>query len=85
MSYKIVEVYWVDAQTTGDSGWQDLTDAKADAMLPPPVMRTVGYLLIDEDDHIALTDSLGTVECGHVTKIPRSMIKTYHELRYMGK
>lgn len=85
MAYIIVEVNWVDAETSGDCGWMDLTEALTDAILPPPIMRTVGYLLADEDEHIALTDSLGTEECGHVTKIPKKMIRKYHELRGLGE
>tara|TARA_Y100000310_G_C20585240_1_gene765052 strand:+ start:801 stop:1058 length:258 start_codon:yes stop_codon:yes gene_type:complete len=85
MEYKIVEVYWIDAETTGDGSWMDLTEAIESAILPPPIMRTVGFLLADEDDHISLTDSLGTEECGNINKIPRKMIRQLNEIRHMGE
>jgi hypothetical protein len=87
MAYIIVEVNWVDAETSGDNGWMDLTEALADAILPAPIMRTVGFLIADEENHIAVTDSLGTEECGSVTKIPRKMIRSLNELsvRHLGE
>tara|TARA_R110000824_G_scaffold149522_1_gene319833 strand:+ start:24 stop:281 length:258 start_codon:yes stop_codon:yes gene_type:complete len=85
MDYTIVEVLWVDAETIGDTGWLDLTEALESAKVPPPIMRTVGYVLVDTIDYIAITDSLGTKECGHVTKVPRSMIREYNEIRHMGQ
>jgi len=72
---KIVEVFWVDAETIGDTGWIGLTEAMESARIAPPVMRSVGFLLIDHEDYIAITDAIGDKECGHVTKIPINMIK----------
>jgi hypothetical protein len=72
----IVKVEWIDAETKGDQGWQDLETAKEEAKKLPCVMTTVGFLLADFTTHICLTDSLGTEECGQVNKIPREMIKS---------
>ena len=71
---KIVEVIWVDAETLGDSTWQDIEEIKQRAKDNPPVMRTVGFVLHESDTHISVTDSLGENECGHMTKIPIGMV-----------
>lgn len=81
---KIYHVWWVDAETFGDSGWNDLTEAMESAKVAPPIMQTVGFVLVETEDYVALTDSLGDKECGHVTKIPRSMIQR-RELLIHGK
>ena len=75
MNYEIVEIFWVDAETLGDSGWMDLTEAMESAKVPPPIMRSVGFVLVDHEDFIAITDAVGAKECGHVTKIPTHMIQ----------
>ena len=71
----IVKITWVDAETIGDASWQQLDDVKDSIETEPPFMITVGFVLGSYDTHITLTDSLGTRECGHLTKIPRDMIK----------
>tara|TARA_R100000458_G_C8100070_1_gene127124 strand:- start:36 stop:320 length:285 start_codon:yes stop_codon:yes gene_type:complete len=75
MNLEIYHIWWVDAETFGDSGWIDLTEAMESAKVAPPIMQTVGFVLVDDEDYIALTDSMGDDECGHITKIPRAMIK----------
>ncbi len=72
------KVTWVDAQTTGDSSWSDLEEMKEEALTSPPVIVTLGFVLHDCDTHVALTETIGPEECGHVTKIPKGMIlETY--------
>ena len=83
-NYRIVEIHWIDAETIGDSSWMDLTEALETAKISPPIMRTVGYLLIETSEFVALTDSLGPKECGHITKIPCSMIQVLNEICDMG-
>ncbi len=68
------KVTWIDAQTTGDSGWGDLEEMKEEALTSPPVIVTLGYVLHDCETHVALTETIGPAECGHVTKIPKGMI-----------
>tara|TARA_R110000737_G_scaffold242413_2_gene253674 strand:+ start:577 stop:834 length:258 start_codon:yes stop_codon:yes gene_type:complete len=77
---KIVKVVWVDAETIGDSGWQDIADIHQIKECKPPIMSTVGFVLGEYDTHITITDSVGDKECGHVTKIPTSMINQITEL-----
>ena len=83
ISNRIVEIFWVDAESTGDSGWMSLEDCEESIYTPPPVMKTCGYVLNDHDDYIVVTDSLGTEECGQVTKIPRVMVVSIHELGHL--
>ncbi len=75
-----VIVTWVDAETIGDSSWQNIEDLSDDILKPPPLMQTMGFMLGDFPTHLALTDSLGDKECGHLTKIPKEMIK---EIEYV--
>ena len=73
---RILLIQWLDAETIGDTGWTDLDSARESARQPPPIMKTIGFVVHTCSTHIAITDSLGMQECGHVTKIPREMIKT---------
>ena len=72
---KVVKVTWVDAETVGDSSWQELEEVMQTAKDQPPVMQTVGFVLCECETHISITDSIGEQECGHVTKIPLAMIQ----------
>lgn len=73
--FKTVLVDWVDAITSAEPGWVAYEDAIKEAETPPPLMKTIGFVLNDNEEYIALTDSVGDNEFGQVTKIPRSMIK----------
>ena len=77
----IVRVTWVDAETIGDSSWQDLDETLEASEAEPPIMTTVGFVMGEYATHISLTDSIGTKECGHLTKIPRVMIKQIEILK----
>ena len=81
MKYKIYQVLWEDAITSAEPGWTVLDEGIKDAETPPPVMNTVGFCLYEGDSYIALTDSLGSDECGQVTKIPKAMIKELNILK----
>jgi|TARA_R100000458_G_C8274279_1_gene249215 hypothetical protein len=72
---KIVQISWVDAETFGDTGWQDLEEANKKSKEASPLMKTIGFVLYECESHIALTDSIGEKECGHVTKIPKQMVQ----------
>ena len=72
---KIVKVIWVDAETIGDSGWQEICEVGDSIESAPPVMQSVGFLLGEYDTHITITDSVGDKEYGHITKIPAPMIR----------
>jgi hypothetical protein len=74
-------VIWTDAITSAEPGWTTKEDAMLLATAPLPIMNTIGYVLHDDADKIALTDSVGDDEFGQVTKIPKSMIVEYGYLR----
>ena len=76
----LVKVTWVDAETIGDTGWSDLEEMRLVAVQEPPIMQTVGFVLYDSPTHIAVTDSIGLKDCGHMTKIPKTMIKSMAHL-----
>ena len=81
MTYKIVEVIWVDAEEHGDVGWNDLKAMKRYAKKPCPTMTSVGYILHQSKTHIALASTVGTEDCSSIEKIPAEFIKDIKVLR----
>jgi hypothetical protein len=77
----MIWIKWTDAVTSAEAGWTTKDDALATASSPLPIMYTIGYVLHHDDNHIAITDSVGDDEFGQVTKIPMSMILEYDYLR----
>jgi hypothetical protein len=76
----VVVIKWVDAVTEGGVGWSDLDETMTSAETAPPIMATVGIILHSCPTHVSVTDSKGEAECGHMTKIPREMIKDISKL-----
>lgn len=74
-NYNIVLVEWVDAEEKGDVGWNDMKSLLRYAKKPCPVMRSVGFEVWRDKDHIALLSSVGVDECGTLEKIPLGFIK----------
>ena len=72
--YILMKISWIDAETYGDSSWISLEEGIDKAKTPPPTMHSVGWVLYKNDDYVALTSDIGDEECGHITKIPISMI-----------
>ena len=72
--YKLALVSWIDAETYGDSSWMSLEEGIEQANTAPPTMCSVGWVLYKDELYVALTSDLGPEECGHITKIPVSMI-----------
>lgn len=70
----IVLIKWIDAETTGDTGWQSLEEIKIEAHKPPPTMTTVGFLLHDCDTHVSVVDTYGPDDCSLLHRIPKAMI-----------
>jgi len=81
IDYKIVEVCWLDAEEHGDVGWNDYKSQLAYAKKPCPVMRSVGYLVYEGEEHISLLSTIGDKECSTLEKIPRAFIKSINELQ----
>jgi len=74
--YMLAEVVWVDAEEKGDVGWNDLKEQLAYAKKPCPTMRTVGYIIHEDDKHIALLSTIGAEVCSTVEKIPRGFVRS---------
>jgi len=74
--YDIVEVLWIDAEEHGDTGWNNLKAQLAYAKKPCPIMRSVGYEVYKDKEHISLLSSVGDKECSTVEKIPVAFIKS---------
>ena len=80
--YDIVQVVWVDAEEYGETGWNDMKEMLAYAKKPCPDMRSVGYLVYKDDDHISLLSTIGSKECSTVEKIPVAFIKSIEILTH---
>ena len=78
--YRLVEVIWVDAEEYGEIGWNDLKAMKRYAKKPCPVMRSVGYVLHQDDQHISLASTVGDKECSTVEKVPCQFIQSITDL-----
>ena len=78
--YNIVQVIWVDAEEYGETGWNDKKEMLAYAKKPCPDMRSVGYLVYRDDDHLSLLSTVGVKECSTVEKIPVAFIKSIEVL-----
>ena len=74
--YNIVEVCWIDAEEHGEVGWNNLKAQLKYAKKPCPVMRSVGYEVWRDEDHIALLSSVGDKECSSIEKIPIAFVKS---------
>ena len=73
--YPLVEVVWLDAEEKGEIGWNDTKELIRYAKKACPTMRTVGYLVHEGDEHIALLSTIGPDECSTLEKIPKSFLK----------
>ena len=72
--YDIAKVVWVDAEESGDIGWNCLKETLKKAKLPCPIMISVGHILYKDDKHISLVSTIGNNECGRLEKIPVGFI-----------
>ena len=84
-SYPIIEVVWVDAEEKGEVGWNDIKELIAYAKKPCPTMRTVGYEIYRDDDHVALLSTVGPAECSTLEKIPIAFVKKINVLSVPGQ
>jgi len=78
--YILVEVVWMDAEEYGEVGWNDLKAMKRYAKKPCPEMRSVGYVLYHDKNHISLASTVGPDQCSTIEKIPSNFIKSITEL-----
>ena len=73
--YDIVEVCWIDAEEFGEVGWNNLKAQLKYAKKPCPQLKTVGYEIFRNEDHIALLSSIGDKDSSTIEKIPIGFIK----------
>ena len=84
IEYDMVEVLWKDAEEHGEIGWNTLKDQLAYAKKPCPIMRSIGYCVHKDDDHISLLSSIGEKESSSIEKIPIAFIKEIAILKRMN-
>ena len=72
----VVVVEWLDAVCTGGSEWQSFEDIEEAAEKGPSLVRSVGMLVKNAPDYVALTDTIiMDGDCGgYVHVIPKGMI-----------
>ncbi len=75
-AWPVVSVRWVDAEARGGPGWEDPEDMVEFALKPLAEVHTVGLLIHESAQFIALTDSRGPDQIGSVQKIPKAWITT---------
>ena len=68
---------WVDAQTSGGSGWQEAEDMVEAMTAPAPLVHTVGFLMHSDEERIAICDTIQEdgMAGGYVHLIPNGMLK----------
>lgn len=79
---QLVLISWIDAVTIGGEGWLDRNKALNYAKDPLPIMVTVGFILHEDADHFAVTNTVGPDETAQVNKIPKRMIVEIQYLNY---
>jgi len=80
VDYSVVKVEWLDAEENGDVGWNDLKKQLAHAKKPCPLMKSVGFLVFEGEEHIAILSTIGPDEASTLEKIPKSFIKSITHL-----
>ena len=71
---------WTDAEEHGDVGWNDLKSQLAHARKPCPQMKSVGYCVYRDDEHISLLSTIGYKESSTLEKIPLGFVIIVREL-----
>lgn len=80
-SFPLVMILWIDAVTIGGEEWLDKSKAQSLSKSPLPIMVTVGFVLHEDEDHFALTNTIGPDETAQVNKIPKRMIIEISDLK----
>lgn len=73
-TWPVVSISWVDAEARGGPGWEDPEDMVEFALRPLATVHTVGLLIYECEQFMALTDSRGPDQVGAVQKIPKAWI-----------
>ncbi len=78
--YELVEVVWVDAEELGDTGWNNLKSQLRDAKKPCPQMKSIGYLVFQNDKQISLLSTIGKDLASTLEKIPTGFVVEINKL-----
>ena len=78
--YELVEVVWVDAEELGETGWNNLKSQLRDAKKPCPQMKSIGYLVFQNDKQISLLSTIGKDLASTLEKIPTGFIVEINKL-----
>ena len=78
--YDIVEVVWTDAEEIGDTGWNNLKSQLRDAKKPCPTMKSIGYLVHQNDKQVSLLSTIGKDLASTLEKIPVGFIIEINKL-----
>ena len=78
--YDIVEVVWTDAEEIGDTGWNNLKSQLRDAKKPCPTMKSIGYLVHQNDKQVSLLSTIGKDLASTLEKIPAGFIIEINKL-----
>jgi hypothetical protein len=78
---KLVEVIWKDAEEYGEVGWNCIKDIKRQSKKPCPTMKSVGYVLFQNKNHVSIVSTIGDNESGTLHKIPCEFIISIRELK----
>ena len=73
--YKLVEICWLDAETS--HGWEEVATTDLD---PIPAV-TVGFLLAQNEYYLSVASTYSEGSCNSRIKIPVSMVQTMTELK----
>ena len=82
MEYRQVEVIWRDAEEQGTVGWNDLDDMIEYAKTPCTTMHSIGYVVYEDEHHIALARCIGKDQISTVEKIPLGFVTEVRDLTY---
>lgn len=77
--HKLVEVFWLDAETS--YGWEEIKETDLD----PALCVTVGFLISFDKYHIVVASTYAHSSCNSRIKIPVGMIQTITELNTTRK
>jgi hypothetical protein len=68
------EIIWIDAETCGGPEWINIEEVCDIARRPLPEMKTLGYVVYENELYIAVTDAVGKEETASITKIPKALV-----------
>lgn len=72
--YRLVEVYWTDAQTS--HGWED-----DQSEIETPLVLTVGFLIKESEKGIRIASTVGEGQTNARMDIPAKMIESIKDIK----